>query len=81
MSGVSLLTLIVRFTDWYDRNGTKSSVNIHEAQIRQQMQTVNKGRVNTSPDYCQRGNMLHVLLSVLIIKEIYLKWPYIKWQL
>lgn len=71
VSRVSLLTLIVRFTDCYDRNSTKSSVNIHEAQIRQQMQTVNKARLNTSPDYCQRGNMVHVLLSVLIIKDLF----------
>lgn len=43
--------------------------DIHEVQIRQPMQMVNKGSVNTSPDYCQRGNMLHVLLSVLIIRR------------
>lgn len=76
---VKLHALIVCFTehaDYYDRNSTKSSVNIHEAQIRQQIQTVNKGWANTGPDYCQRSNMLRVLLSVLITKEIYLKWPY-----
>lgn len=42
-------------------------VNIHEAQIRQQ--TVNKGRANTVPDYCQRGNMVDISLSVLIMKK------------
>lgn len=41
----------------------------HEVQIRQRMQMVNKRRVNTSPDDCQCGNMLHVLLSLLIIRR------------
>lgn len=51
-------------------------VSIHGTQIRQHTQAGNKGWVNTSPDYCQRGNMWHVLPSVLIIKEMCLEWSY-----
>lgn len=54
----------------------KPSVSIHGPQIRQHIQTGNKGWVNTSTDYFQHGNMRHVLLSVLIIKEICLEWSY-----
>lgn len=54
----------------------KPSVSVHRPQIRQHMQTGNKGWVNTSPDYCQRGNMRHVLLSVLIIKKMCWEWSY-----
>lgn len=52
----------------------KPFVSIHGPQIRQHMQTGNKGRVNTSIDYCQTSNTQHVLLSVLITKEICLEW-------
>lgn len=72
----ALILFFSEHVEHYESNSTKPCVSIHEVHIRQQIRRVNKGWVNTSPGYCQRGNMLDVLLSVLIIKEIYLKWPY-----